>query len=78
MMRETDLHQVLDLAEHVAAELAAEALNLTAHLTWAERRGLLALALAIEAEAARTVGIEPRTEEAEAVLMRAVLATVLP
>ena len=41
-----------------------------------ERRALVALSLAVEAQAAWTVGIEPRTPEAEAVLARAMLATI--
>ena len=57
-----DMRQILDLDEAVAADLSP-----------AERRGLVALSLAVEAKAARAVGIEPRSTEAEALL-----ATVLP
>ena len=75
-MRPTDLRQVLDLAEHVAAEIAAEALDPAADLPMRERRALVALSLAVEAEAARTVGIVPLSAEARAVLMQAMLATL--
>ena len=56
LMRLFDLQQVLDLAEHVAAELAAAAVDPEADLTKAERRGLVALSLAVEARAAHAVG----------------------
>ena len=76
-MRETDLRQILELAQTVAAELVAEAVDPAADLTMVERRALLRLSLAVEAQAARAVRIEPRTAEDEVVLMRAIMA-VLP
>ena len=75
-MHPADLRQVLDIAEHVAAELAAAAVDPAADLTTRERRALVALSLAVEAQAAWTVGIEPQTPEAHAVLARAMLATI--
>ncbi len=76
-MNQTELHRVLDLAQAVAAELAAEAVNPAADLTAAERRALVHLALLVDVQAARKVGIEPRSASAEAVVMR-LLATIPP
>ncbi len=75
-MRTVDRRQVLDLAEQVATELAAEAVDPATDLTMRERRALVALSLAVEAQAARAVGIKPRTSGAEAVLARAMLVTI--
>ena len=77
-MHPADLHQVLDLAQAIAAELAAEAVDPEADLTMNERRALVGVALAVEAHAARVVGVVPRSAEAEAVLAKAILATINP
>ncbi len=68
-MRVAELRRVLDLAEQVAAELAAAAVDPAADLSAAERRALVHRALAVEAAAARRVEIEPRSAEAQAVLV---------
>ena len=74
-MRDIDVGQVLQLAETIAAEFAAAAIDPATDLTMGERRALVALSLAVEAGAARTVGLVPRSAEAEALLTRAILAT---
>ena len=76
-MRSCDTRQVSDIIQAVAAELAVEAVDPAADLTMRERRALVALSLAVEAQAARAVGIEPRSAEAQAIVDRA-LAAVLP
>ena len=72
-----DLHRVLDLAQAVAAELAAAAVDPAADLTQAERCGLVTIAAAVQREVTRWAGLEPRSAEAQAIIDRA-LAVVLP
>ena len=66
-----DRFAVLALGRRIAAELAAEMLDLKAPLTMADRLALATLSLAVEAEAAGRAGAEPLTAEVIPVLAAA-------
>ena len=75
-MRDIDVRQVIELAEAVAAELSAVALDRKADLTAAERRALMVLSIGIEDAAARATEVPPRSAFASNLLLRSMLATL--
>ncbi len=76
-MRQVDIDAVVRLARGAADELLRQASDPAADLTRAERRALVMIASAVDAEVMRRAGLEPRSAEAQAIIDRA-LATVLP
>ena len=75
-MRSVDADAVVRLARALADEFLRQAADPDEPLTMAERRGLLTIAAAVDAEVARWAGLEPRSAEAQAVIDKA-LAAVL-
>ena len=76
-MRSVDVDAAVRLARGCADDLWREAADPAVDLTRAERRGLLALAAAVDRAATLWAGLEPRSPEAQAVIDKA-LAALLP
>ena len=66
-----DRAAVLAKGRRIAAGLAAEARDPASPLRWVDRLALATLALAVDVEASRLVGVEPLTAEARAQLAEA-------
>ena len=79
-MRAVDIDAVVRLARGCADELVfrAEDPGPDLDLSQAERRALLVIAVAVDRVVAQWAGLPARSVEAEAVLMRAMLAALLP
>lgn len=75
-MRSVEVPRILELAEAIASELAAVALDRKADLTVAERRALMVLSIGIEDAAARATEVPPRSAFASNLLLRSMLATL--
>ena len=78
-MRPVDVDAVVRLARAAADELVyrAEDSGPEVDVTRAERRGLVTIAVAVDAAVSRWAGLKPRSAEAQAVIDRA-LQAVLP
>lgn len=66
--RQVDVDAVVRLARGCADEFWRQAADPDEHLTFAERRGLLTIASAVDREVSRWAGLEPRSVEAKAVI----------
>ena len=67
MTRRDEIDLVTAVARFVADEALAEAADPAADLLLAERRGLVLIAAAVDAEVSRRAGIEPRSSEEQTV-----------
>ena len=76
-MRQVDVDAAVRLARAAADDLWREAADPAVDLNRAERRGLLALAGAIDREVSRWAGLPARSAEAQRIIDRA-LAAILP